>query len=169
SNVCFGMTQDDRGVLYFATKSGVLQFDGRHWDLMGEAGPVYTIVKNSSDEIYWGGSNGYGKIGYDKNGFQISELLSDRIRNVFQSVSVKDNLYFLNEGAIFCYSTSSHKTITIKSTAQTGSFLGLFELFGKLYVSTQYNGLFTLDQNKLIKSKIVVPGGSEVVFTSPLD
>lgn len=169
SNVCFGMTQDDHGVLYFATKSGVLQFDGRNWDLVGEAGPVYTIVKSSSDEIYWGGSNGYGKIGYDKNGFQITELLSDRIHNVFESVSVKDNLYFLNEGAIFCYSTSSHKTFTVKSTIHTGSFLGLFELYGKLYVSTQYDELFTLDQNKLIKSKIIVPGGSEVVFTSPLE
>jgi len=25
------MAQDDKGVLYFANKSGVLEFDGRNW------------------------------------------------------------------------------------------------------------------------------------------
>lgn len=168
-NVCFGMTQDDHGVLYFATKSGVLQFDGRNWDLISDTGPVYTILNGPSDEIYWGGSNGYGKISYDKNGFQTSQLLSDKITNVFESTSIKDNVYFLSEGAIFSYAVNSQKTFSIKSTAATGSFLGLFELFGKLYVSTQNDGLFTVDNDKLVKSKITIPGDADIVFTSPLE
>jgi len=169
SNVCFGMTQDDHGILYFATKSGILQFDGRNWNLISETGPVYTISTSSSGEIYWGGSNGYGRIGYDKNGFQTSELLSEKVSDVFESVSNPDHQYFLNENTIFSYTTKSNKTSTVKATSSLGSFLGLFELFGKIYVSTQNEGLFTLDNDKLVKSKISIPGNADVVFTSPLE
>lgn len=169
SNVCFGMTQDDHGILYFATKSGILQFDGRNWNLINETGPVYTISNSSSGQIYWGGSNGYGRIGYDKNGFQTSELLSEKVSDVFESASIQDHQYFLNETSIFSYNVKLQKTSVIKATASIGSFIGLFELFGRIYVSTQSDGLLTLDNDKLVKSKISIPGNADVVFTSPLE
>jgi len=40
----FGMAQDDKGVLYFANKSGVLEFDGRNWSLISTPGPIYTVA-----------------------------------------------------------------------------------------------------------------------------
>jgi len=169
SNVCFGMTQDDHGILYFATKSGILQFDGRNWNLINETGPVYTISNSPSGEIYWGGSNGYGRIRYDNNGFQTSELLSEKVSDVFESAFVQDHQYFLNETTIFSYNVKLQKTSIIKTAASVGSFLGLFELFGRVYVSTQNDGLFTLDNDKLTKSKISIPGNADVVFTSPLE
>ena len=37
------MGQDHRGLMYFATKAGVLQFDGRSWDLLRRTAAVYSL------------------------------------------------------------------------------------------------------------------------------
>ena len=33
-NVCFDIAQDNRGVFYFATQAGILQYDGRSWNVI---------------------------------------------------------------------------------------------------------------------------------------
>jgi hypothetical protein len=37
-NVCFDIAQDRNGIMYFAMKAGILEFDGREWDLIPGAG-----------------------------------------------------------------------------------------------------------------------------------
>src|SRR5437660_821165 len=56
----FGMTQDAKGVMYFANKNGVLEFDGRNWKLISTPGPVFTITTSGPD-VFLGGLNGFGK------------------------------------------------------------------------------------------------------------
>ena len=34
NNVCFDMVQDEQGLMYFATRNGVIEFDGNNWNLM---------------------------------------------------------------------------------------------------------------------------------------
>src|ERR1700741_1626741 len=60
--VCFDMGQDSKGVMYFATKAGILEFDGRDWDLLPGLSAVYSIEVNAAGEIYWAGAKGFGKI-----------------------------------------------------------------------------------------------------------
>src|SRR5687768_16483800 len=75
--VCFDMAQDVNGVMYFATKAGILEFDGRDWDLLQVQSAVYSIKINRQGEIFWAGAKGYGRISIDKHGFQQAEVLSD--------------------------------------------------------------------------------------------
>ena len=58
----FGLTQDKNGVIYFANKSNILQFDGRNWTPIPTPGPVYTIAA-SENEVFAGGLKGTSALG----------------------------------------------------------------------------------------------------------
>ena len=42
-HVSFGIAQSDKGVLYFATKNGVIEFDGKNLSLIPTSGAVFTV------------------------------------------------------------------------------------------------------------------------------
>jgi hypothetical protein len=69
--MCFDIVQDDRGVFYFATQAGILQFDGRNWDLIATTGTIYSIARSEEGEIYIAGSEGFGKISRDEFGVEV--------------------------------------------------------------------------------------------------
>jgi hypothetical protein len=166
-NMCFSMAQDNHGILYFATKGGVLQFDGRNWDLINGYGAVYTLSSNSNGDIFWGGANGFGKINYDENGFVRNQLLTDTLpKDIFQSLVLGSNVVFLSDQTIFVYATSSSTTAEIKSSNLTGSFTGMFELYGHVYVNSDRGGTFRIDGNVLAKAKIDSFENSEITFSS---
>src|SRR3954468_23368971 len=96
--VCFDMAQDDKGVMYFATKAGIMEFDGRDWDLLQGPSSIYAIKLNSEGHIYWAGSKGYGKIEIEKHGFQqMLPLTGEKVGNVFQIIISGTQVFFLTE------------------------------------------------------------------------
>jgi hypothetical protein len=166
-NVCFGMAQDNHGVLYFATKAGVLQFDGRNWEQLNGNGAVYALSSNAAGEIFWGGANGFGRINYGENGFLKNQVLSTTLqKDIFQSIVNKDDVFFLSDQAISVYSISTGKIIEIKSSNLTGSFSSLFELYGNVYVNSENAGTFRIDKNILTKAKIDTFENAEIIFST---
>jgi hypothetical protein len=167
-NVCFDMIQDQRGVMYFGTKNGILEFDGRNWDVLRGESAVYALDLGASGDIYWAGAKGFGQITYDDLGFQHLYFLSDStVNDVFQTLSINDNAYFLREDALFVYNRSSKTLARISSTAATGYLTGLFELFGSVYVNTAEAGVYKLDHDKLVHSRLTLNG--DVIFFSRID
>jgi hypothetical protein len=165
--VCFDMAQDRKGVMYFATKAGIIEFNGRDWDLLPGLSAVYSIQINDSGEIYWAGAKGFGRISLDKHGFQQAELLSDStIINVFQTLIVKDQVYFVTEEAIHIFDEKTKNTISIEPLSSAHTFLKAFELFGVVYINTDY-GTFKIDQGKLVDSGLNL--NKEVVFFARID
>jgi ligand-binding sensor domain-containing protein len=61
-NVCFDIAQDNRGVFYFATQAGILQYDGRSWDIIRTNGAAYAIELAENGELYVAGPKGFGKL-----------------------------------------------------------------------------------------------------------
>src|SRR5882724_6539348 len=57
----FSIAQDDKGVIYFANRKGLIEFDGRNWGLINTSGPAFTIA-TAGREIFIGGFNGFGKL-----------------------------------------------------------------------------------------------------------
>lgn len=162
------MVQDARGVMYFATKSGILEFDGRNWDILKGNSAVYALDINASGEIYWSGANGFGRITYDDDGFQHLQLLSDStISDVFQNLSVGNEVFFLREDGLFIYNTTSQRTAQVKCPAATGYFTSMFELFGSVYVNTGEAGIFRLEGDKFVQGNLNVQG--EISFYSRID
>jgi hypothetical protein len=165
--ICFDMAQDQKGVMYFATKAGIMEFDGRDWDLLQGPSAIYAIKINPKNEIYWAGSKGFGKIGINKHGFQEMLLLSQpEVTNVFQVLVEGERVFFLTEELIYVLDEKSGKIDTVKPFAVGDSFSKLFELFGAVYANTT-SGLLKIDNLKLSPSKLGF--NEDVVFFSKLD
>lgn len=167
-NVCFDMAQDNHGIMYFAMKAGVLEFDGREWDLIPGAGAIYALNRNDQGDVFWVGAKGFGKIANDKRGFKQIQYLSDSsVTDVFQSLSIDSDVYFLSENKIFVYrAETAIAEIVISGSAQT-VFSGMFELFGKLYVQTERNTTFRVEDKKLVYVNLNFSGN--VLFHSRID
>src|SRR5690606_25889141 len=109
-NVCFDIAQDNNGVMYFAMKAGVLEFDGREWDLIPGAGAVYALKRNDAGDIFWAGAKGFGKVGINPYGFKEIQYLSDSTtNNVFQILTIGQQVYFLSENKILLYRGGNSK------------------------------------------------------------
>jgi hypothetical protein len=165
--LCFDMAQDAKGVMYYATKAGIMEFDGRDWELLPGKAAVYSLQITPEGEIYWAGAKGFGKIGTDKHGFQEVIILSDSSASTaFQTLIVKDRIYFLTEEVIYIYNPASGSTETIKPLSKGESFLKLFELFGVPFVNSD-NGIFKVADNKLTPSGLNL--SEDIVFASRLE
>lgn len=170
-NVCFDIAQDNRGVFYFATQAGILQYDGRSWDVIRTNGAAYAIELAENGEVYVAGPRGFGKIAPDENGLESFQLLYDKpgAEYIFQIAAVKEKIYFLNERSLFVYSTATDSTTTFSSSPVTGAFAGLTEIFGSVYISTEEQGLFRESNNQLTKSKLALPDSRQLVFSSKFE
>ena len=110
SYLSFDIRQDNNGILYFANRSGVLQFDGRAWTMVPIIG-VYSLAVTVSGEVYASGITGFGRIGLN----ELNELsylqLSDSLlkaRNIFASVANENVVYFLSDSHLYEYNTETH-------------------------------------------------------------
>ncbi len=166
-NVCFDIAQDNNGVMYFAMKAGVLEFDGREWDLIPGAGAVYALKRNDAGDIFWAGAKGFGKVGINPYGFKEIQYLSDSTtNNVFQILTIGQQVYFLSENKILLYRGGNSKPEVIVSGNNQNMFTGMFELFGIVYVQTEGNATFKVDSDKLVYVNLKFSG--HVLFQSRL-
>ncbi len=164
--LCFDMAQSDNGVMFFATKAGVLEFNGRDWDILEDFSAVYALQVHASGKLYWGGARGFGLVCTDSRGLPATEILSDSsVANVFQALIVGDRVFFLTQDAIYAVDQEK-KIITIRPASAAESLLRIFELFGTLYASTDY-GIYKLENDKLVPSSLNLNG--EVVFALKLE
>lgn len=164
-NVCYDQVQDARGVFFFATKAGVLEFDGTDWRMIPGQGAIYALeLDHETGVLYWGGAKGFGRITSAANGVPaVQNLSGPGVRDVYQASIIKGNAYFVNDEAV--YHLDDRDTVSvIKASNLTGSFTSLFELFGKPYVSTDQSGVYRVENGSLISEPLGLPDGSEVIF-----
>jgi hypothetical protein len=167
-NVCFDIAQDDHGIMYFAMKAGVLEFDGREWDLIPGAGAVYGLNRNDTGEIFWVGAKGFGKIGLDQKGFKKIQYLSDSsVTDIFQTMSIGSDVYFLSQNRVFLYNSDEKKVSVFVTGNAQNMFTGMFELFGMVYVQTERNTTFKVENNQLVYVNLNFSGN--VLFHSRID
>lgn len=164
--ICFDIVQDDRGVFYFATQAGVLQFDGRNWDIIETAGTIYSIARSEDGEIYVAGSEGFGKITRDEFGVEVYQVLykQDGAEYIFQIITLSDRIYFLSDRNLFEYSIQTGQVKVQAATEQTGSFVALHEMFGKIYIDTELNGLFEINSDRIMPSAMEIPDSAAIIF-----
>jgi len=167
----FQIAQDEKGVLYFANKTGVVEFDGRNWTVAATPGAVFTIA-TEKNEVFIGGVNGFGWLRWNENNQRAYQSLSDQhpeAGNIFSSQVNKDKVFLINEDYLFAVDIASGKIeASIKATASQKAFTGLFQIGGNVYVETEGAPLVRLDQNKFVAPSFTLPTSSDVLFTSTL-
>lgn len=168
NSICFDITQDQRGLFYYATQSGVLAFDGRNWHVIRTKGATYAIEITTTGSIYAGGSAGFGKIVEDKQGVHHYEsiLETPEAENIFQIVAIQDRVYFINEKTIFHYDGSKETVEKIENENTSLSWNSLFELGGSVYVSAESGGVYKAEGNKLVKSNLNIPSDVSIAYTA---
>lgn len=167
-NICFDMAQDANGVMYFAVKAGVLEFDGRDWELIPGSGAIYALSRNEQGKIFWAGAKGFGVIGDAANGLGQLQYLSDSsASDVFRTVISEGDVYFLSQSRIYHYKPGEAKARIIATGSAQSLFTGLFELFGAVYVQTERNTTFRIENDELLYVNLGLPGN--VIFQSRID
>jgi len=167
-NVCFDIAQNKNGLIYFATRSGVLEFDGRNWNLISGNGAIYSLQIGTEGGVYWSGAGGYGTIEPDDQGFQQIKTFSAKgVKDVFQSLVVGEKIYFLNDESLFISTEDQKQVTTLNSSNLTGSFNGIVEIFGSVYLNTQRGGVFKIQNDKLVQASLGFSQDDEILFTTP--
>jgi hypothetical protein len=167
-NVCFDMAQDEHGIMFYAMKAGILEYDGRQWDLIPGTGAIYSLNRNEGGEIFWAGAKGFGKIGLNNKGFKEIQFLSDSlVTDVFQSLSHKDGVYFLSESKLYSYRNGQPKGNLLINANSQNLFTAIFELFGVVYVQTESHNTFRVENNKLLYENLNLTGN--FIFSSRID
>ncbi len=167
-NICFQIAQHQNGVIYFATRTGILQFDGRTWNEINTQGAVYTLHITDEGDIFWGGVNGIGRIVFNSQGIPSAKALSSTARNVFQSIRVKEDIRFINEDTIFVLTTKGDVSRTIPYHASDGALSGIHEIAGNAYVTTMDGKLLRVE-GEVATPTGLVSGSSGLVFSASLN
>jgi ligand-binding sensor domain-containing protein len=143
------MVQDGQGEIYFATKAGVLEFDGLNWKVIRVPASVYTLRVHNS-EVWTGGLKGFGNLTSKSRGPKTYQSISEAA-GIFASEIDSSNLYLCSAEKIIVHSLNSTATDTsIDANTDTGNFLGLFKIGKDVIVRTETERLFKINEGKLI-------------------
>jgi hypothetical protein len=169
-HLSFDIAQDERGVLYFANKAGVLQFDGHNWVLIPATGPVYTVTVSGAGIIFAGGLSGFGRFVEHEAGSAYEPLSTGEslATNIFQSAFSNGMVYFLGHEALFVVNAGSgliEKTITPSKDQE--AFKALFMIEEEIYVTTEGDEILAVKNGKLERSQLNASAG-EILFTHTL-
>jgi len=150
----FSITQDHRGVMYFANQLGVLEYDGTNWRTIKTNGKeVQQIAINNKGVIYVLCDGEIGILSPDANGElkyeSIIHLFSSLIKN--NSFTIFSQILFLDED-IFIKTKDELFKINGDSVIKTQSTnaINFIQKIGKvIYVDVDGIGLHTLKNNTL--------------------
>lgn len=156
-----GMVQDERGLIYYTNRRGVLEFDGKNWQLIATPGAVYTIAL-LHNEVYVGGIFGFGKLTQTGNLRTYQSLHSGA--SIFSSVVAGDKVYACSENSLFIASSDKIE-IEIKAE-NANTFGGLFEIYDTIFLKTTAQGLLQLKEGKLVKPEVAFPSNTEIIFSA---
>ncbi len=168
-HVSFDIAQDSKGILYFANKAGILEFDGRNWSMVKTPAPVYTISVAPDNTVYAGGLSGFGRVVTKPYGREY-ETLSGNIptaTNIFTSIALKGLIFFLSGNNLYVVDEKGTIQQTIPPSGEQGMFKNLFEVDGDLYVNTEGDLILMWKDGKLVRSQFN-PSAGEILFSHPL-
>lgn len=159
-NQNFDVVQDDRGLLYFANQSSILEFDGRNWRqiFIPNKAIVYSLGKAPNGRIYVGATK--GELGYlkaNKQGILEYKSLKDKLPenqsfNLIREIVFPENgkILFVSPLEIFEYDGESFSVHNTADESETyNRFVSGFDVNGRIFIQERGLGLleYTNDGN----------------------
>lgn len=169
-HVSFDIAQDNRGVLYFANKAGILEFDGRSWTIISTTAPIYTISVTEDGTVWCGGLSGFGRVRGEVEGRSYESLTAAQpsATNIFTSVAVRDRVFFLSGSSLYVVDAASGNIEkTVVPSGEQGMFKNLFEVDGDVYVNTDTDEILAWKDDNLVRSQFN-PSAGEILFSHAL-
>ncbi|NIR53168.1 hypothetical protein GWO09_33370, partial [candidate division KSB1 bacterium] len=161
----WAILQDQRGVMYFGTGNGVLEYDGVTWRLirMLRGSTVFALVEGNDGRIYAGGKSDFGFLTPDSIGqMQFVSLLDklnpqDRIFSEINTIVVmNDGVLFQSYERLFLYTGNMIKVWKPKT-----SFGYVIKVGNTVYIRQNRLGLMQMVDDSLR----FIPGGKTLANT----
>ena len=159
SSQIFGLTRDNRGIMYFGVGGGVMEYDGVSWRNISNTKDAYSyaLSNDKKGRIYVGANAEFGYLEPDLKGNLIYKslipLISDTAFNIGAVWSVKLTskfVYFRTYNAVLQYDPSLEKLRIFK--ADPFKSFSLDFVFHDTYYTRQYGiGLMKIENNGLIQ------------------
>ncbi len=162
NNQTFSIVQDNRGVMYFANQTYILEFDGNTWRKIFLPGDpnIYSLAKDKNGRIYVGASVGeFGYLKIDDKGNMKYQSLSDKIPEkkkqftIVRKVQItkKNHALFVTPQTLYIYENDTIKTIDIQKPEN--NFSGSFKVNDRIFVHEKGRGILEFKNDKLILVK----------------
>lgn len=140
------------GILYFAADHGLLEFDGKTWNLFkGSKGFTRSLIVENDSLIYTGSDTDFGVWKKDRlHQFQYQSLYPKEIKknNAIEEFwgvyKHKDEIIFVSHENIYMLTKGKITPISAPS-----KLYGSFQSQGKIYFADEKKGLFVLENNQL--------------------
>lgn len=140
----FGVTQDDRDIMYFANFAGVLEYDGVNWQTIQtkNVSKVSALYTDTKGRVFIGANGEFGYLNPDSTGKVYYENLSDKITFPFGEIlkifGNSEGIYFVSRNYLFRWTPKGIETIKSEYP-----ILSAFYLNSQLYVFRKGQGLST--------------------------
>lgn len=164
-NTNYAVLQDERGVMHFANRQGVLHFDGNSWWLSPTPYSIFCLA-DSDDRIYVGGREGFGMI--SKSDLDESSYTNvDSVhRNINNCLVTDSRVYYSDDHRLYSFYHSNPAIIDTVLTANE-QILDLIEINNTIYLTFDQNGLKELRGKELHDPFINEPPGTYFIRQSP--
>ncbi len=154
-------TQDHRGVMYFGSGNGVIEFDGQFWNYINvQAGSyVRAVGVDSTGRVYVGTMGDFGYLSGTENGELEYKSLFDNIPeddNFFSEIwaihTTSEKVYFQAQSVFFEYDIETEKIIAEYPT-ETSSFHTSFMVDGFFHLRAREIGIVKYEDGDLKRLK----------------
>lgn len=153
----WGMTQDQRGKMYFANDYGILDFDGNNWRLSGitDRIPPRSVAMGEGGTLYIGAFGNFGYMKADHRGTMrftsLKNLIPEKYRDfedVWSVYSTTEAIYFCTNTLVFKYHNNKVQVFELPGSKFSSSYF----VHNRLLVHVPEQGVYELssDQFKLI-------------------
>ena len=167
----WAVCQDDHNAMLFASRKGLMRYDGSEWSVVNVTYIQNKIKQNPQNhKVYILSEQNYGYLERDKNGLQYYEALTfenelkHRINNIFFTDTT---VIFYGEHSISCHSISDHQLIYRHSNDTYGSFEGIINTPGQTFVKVQNKGLFVVSKDTLVSAGVKFENPDEYFGEQP--
>ncbi len=138
--------QDPRGLMYFASNFGVLEYDGVTWRLIATPSAVRSLAVDKDGRVWVGAGGTFGYLGPDGSGQLKYVALLDKIPkedrtfdDVYRTFATPDGVYFQSSACLFRWSGEQMKTWKPEKRFTRASYVN-----GFLYVGDGSVGMLRL-------------------------
>ncbi len=145
----WGITQNERNLIYFANNSGILEFDGTDWKLypVKNRSVVRSVATGKNGRIYAGAYNEFGYLKEKEDGQKVFYSLLEKVPEKYRDFGDIWKIFATENGVIFQSFTTVffYKDNEIKVLSHKGQFHFSFYVDGVLYISDEEEGLMKYD------------------------
>ena len=153
----FSIVQDDRGVLYFANQTYILEFDGKTWKKIFLPGDptIYSLEKDKNGRIYVGARGEFGYLEATPEGNLKYKSLKEKIPNDKKDFTVvnyvingnNDDVIFVSPLTIYIFENDTVKTLDVSKPENV--FVRPFNVNGRILIQEKNKGVFEYKNDKL--------------------